>query len=150
MSRRRVLLLIQAGYSARNFILSGFLESKDFDFTFWSDQDYIEQYGIENKLIKLPEFDYNSRTNFLQKVKNRAELLYNVKRTGNKNYLHYLLGIQKNSSLRSKLKSFLINIMARRHATEKGILGLDTPFYKSVRKSSYYQACKEQLLEPKS
>ena len=31
-------------------------------------KDYIQEYGIENQFIKLPEYDYNSRTNFIQKV----------------------------------------------------------------------------------
>lgn len=149
MSKRKVLLLIQSGYSARNFILSEFLNSPDFEFTFWSDQDYIEQYGIENRLITLPEYDYSTKTNFLQKVKNRAELFYNVKRTKNKNYLSYLSEIHKKSSLKKTLKVFLMNTMARRYATAKGIANLDAPFYKSIRKSSYYKQCKEQLLAEK-
>ena len=149
MSKKRVLLLIQSGYSARNFILSGFLDHLEFDFIFWSDQDYIEQYGIQNRLIKLPKYDYSSTTNFLQKVKNRAELFYNVRRTNNKDYLLYLSGIYKRSSFRKRMKLFLMNSMAKAYATESGIQRLDRPFYKSIRKSSYYQACKRQLMEEK-
>ncbi len=149
MSKIKVLLLIQSGYSARNFILSGFLDNSDFEFTFWSDQDYIEQYGIQNNLIKLPEYDYNATTNFLQKVKNRAELFYNVRRTKNKDYLFYLAGIYKRSSFKKSIKLFLMNTIAKAYATEKGIQSLDKPFYKSIRKSSYYQACKQQLMEEK-
>jgi hypothetical protein len=37
--------------------------------------------------------------------------------------------------------------MAKRYASEKGIQKLDTPFYKSIRESSYYKQCKEQLQE---
>lgn len=147
MSKKKVLILIQSGYSARNFILSGFLDNPEFEFTFWSDQDYIEQYGIQNGLIKLPEYDYNATTNFLQKVKNRAELFYNVRRTKNKDYLFYLSGIYKRSSWRKSFKLFLMNCMAKTYATKNGIEKLDKPFYKSVRKSSYYQNCKQQLEE---
>ena len=147
MSKTKVLLLVQSGYSARNFILSGFTDHPDFEFTFWSDQDYIEQYGIDHRLIKLPEYDYNSRTNFLQKVKNRAELYFNVKRTKNKDYLFYLQGIYKKSSFRKQLKVFLTSLMARRYASAKGIEAIDTPFYKSIRESNYYKKCVEQLQE---
>ena len=147
MSKKNVLLLIQSGYSARNFILSGFTNHPDFEFTFWSDQDYIEQYGIDHKLIKLPEHDYNTKTNFLQKVKNRAELFFNVKRTKNKDYLFYLVGIYKRGSFRKRLKVFLTNVMAKRYASAKGIQKLDKPFYKSIRESSYYKECKAQLEE---
>lgn len=149
MSKKKILVLIQSGYSARNFILSGFLDNPDFDFTLWSDQDYIQQYGIENEFIKLPEYDYSSRTNFIQKVKNKAELYFNVKRTGNKDYLFYLAGIHKKQSLRKKAKNLLTNSLAKLHATKKGIEKLDQPFYKSIRKSNYYQKCKEQLKENK-
>jgi len=147
MSKKKVLILIQSGYSARNFILSGFLDNPEFEFAFWSDQDYIEQYGIQNRLIKLPTYDYNARTNFLQKVKNRAELFFNVRRTKNKDYLLYLSGIYKRSSFRKGVKLFLTNTMAKTYATENGIQNLDKPFYKSIRKSSYYQACKQQLMK---
>lgn len=147
MSKKKVLLLVQSGYSARNFILSGFTDHSDFEFTLWSDQDYIGQYGIDNRLIKLPDYDYQSRTNFLQKVKNRAELFYNVKRTQNKDYLFYLQGIYKKSSLKKRLKLFLTNTMAKRYASEKGIEQLDQPFYKSIRESQFYKKCKQQLQE---
>lgn len=145
MSKRKVLLLIQSGYSARNFILSGFLNDEDSDFTFWSDQDYIQEYDIKNDLIKLPEYDYHWKINFIQKIKNRAELLFNVKTTKNKNYLSYLIGIYKSNSLRIKLKRSLYNFIARFYANEKGIQNLDKPLYKSVRKTAYYKKCIDQL-----
>ncbi|MEQ6123915.1 hypothetical protein AAON49_06935 [Pseudotenacibaculum sp. MALMAid0570] len=145
--KKKVLLLIQSGYSARNFILSGFLNQPDLDFVFWSDQDYIEQYGIENQFVKLPKFEYNSKINFLLKVKNRAELFFNVKRTGNKNYLSYLVGIYKNQSLRSKLRNNLIKMIANFYANAKGIENLDKPLYKRIRKTSYYKNCKDQLIK---
>lgn len=147
MSKIKVLLLIQSGYSARNFFLSGFTDSTDFEYTIWSNQDYIEQYGMDHQLIKLPEYDYSTKTDFLQKVKNKAELFFNVKRTKNKNYLSYLQGIYKTSSFKKKLKSFLTSLMARRYASSSGILKLDQPFYKSVRTSNYYRKCVEQLKE---
>ena len=121
MNKRKVLLLIQSGYSARNFILSGFLNDKDLEFTFWSDQDYIQEYDIKNKLIKLPEYDYHWKVNFIVKIKNRAELFFNVKKTNNKNYLSYLIGIHKSNSLRGQFKKVLSNTIARFYANEKGI-----------------------------
>ncbi|MFD2567780.1 hypothetical protein [Pseudotenacibaculum haliotis] len=143
--KKKVLLLIQSGYSARNFILSGFLNHSNFDFVFWSDQDYIEQYGIENQFVKLPEYEYNSKVNLLLKIKNRAELYFNVKRTGNKNYLSYLIGIYKNQPLRSRLRNNLISSIAGFYANEKGIENLDKPLYKRIRKTNYYTKCKDQL-----
>jgi hypothetical protein len=44
---------------------------------------------------------------------------------------------------------FLMNAMAKTYATERGIEKLDKPFYRSIRKSSYYQQCKQQLLKEK-
>lgn len=148
MSRKkRVLLLIQSGYSARNFILSGFLNHPELDFVFWSDQDYIEQYGIKNQLVKLPKYEHDSKIHFLLKVKNRAELFFNVRRTGNKNYLSYLVGIYKNLPLRSRLRNSLIKIIANFYANAKGIENLDKPLYKRIRKTEYYRQCKDQLLK---
>jgi len=149
MNKIKILLLIQSGYSARNFFLSGFTDSPDFEYALWSNQDYIEQYGTDHRLIKLPQYDYNTKTDFLQKVKNKAELFYNVKRTKNKNYLLYLQGIYKNLPLRKRLKSFLTSLMANRYASSQGIEKLDQPFYKSVRTSNYYKECVKQLLEEK-
>ncbi len=146
---KKVLLLIQSGYSARNFILSGFLDTTELDITFWSDQDYIQQYGIDNKLVKLPEYDYHWKVNFIQKVKNRAELYFNVKKTKNKNYLSYLVSIYKTSSFRNQLRTWITNVIAKYYANEKGIQKIDTPFYKSIRKTNYYKQCKEQLLAAK-
>ncbi|MFY0631060.1 MAG: hypothetical protein JXR05_11810 [Flavobacteriaceae bacterium] len=145
MSKQKVLLLIQSGYSARNFILSNFLEDESLDFTFWSDQDYIKEYDIKNELIRLPEHDYHWKINFIQKIKNRAELFFNVKKTKNKNYLSYLIGIYKSNSLRIQLKKFLYTIIARFYANEKGIQNLDKPLYKAVRKTTYYKKCVAQL-----
>lgn len=144
---KKVLLLIQSGYSARNFILSGFLENKELEITFWSDQDYIKQYKIQNSLIKLPEYDYHWKINFLQKIKNKAELFFNVKTTKNKKYLNYLIGITKTTSLKTKFKNWLSDTIARFYANEKGIQSLDAPFYKAIRKTSYYKECAKQLKE---
>tara|TARA_R110002074_G_scaffold402118_1_gene603807 strand:- start:1136 stop:2536 length:1401 start_codon:yes stop_codon:yes gene_type:complete len=143
--KKKVLILIQSGYSAKNFILSGFLENSDFEFVFWSDQDYIKQYNIKNEYINLPEYDYHWKINFLQKIKSKAELLLNVKRTSDINYLHYLVGIHRNKSLKIKLKNWLSNTIAKFYATEKGIQSIDKPFYKAIRKSSYYKSSLEQL-----
>ena len=145
--RKKVLLLVQSGYSARNFILSGFLKNTDLDFTFWSDQDYIQQYKIDNTLIKLPAYDYHWKINFLQKIKNKAELFFNVKRTNNKESLNYLIGINKNKSFRVKFKKWLSNTIAHFYANEKGIQNLDKPFYKAIRKTGYYKECVQQLKE---
>jgi len=146
MSKKKVLLLIQSGYSARNFILSGFTDHPDFEFIFWSDQDYIKEYNLDNEYVRLPEFDYQSKANFLRRVKNRAEIYLNVKKTQNKNYLSYLVTLKNKRSLKSKLTATLIHWMAKWYANEKGIQKLDIPFYKATRKTSYYQKCKEQLL----
>lgn len=147
MGNKKILMLIQSGYSARNFILSGFLDGKELNFTFWSDQDYIEQYGINNKLIKLPDYDYYWKINFIQRIKNKAELFYNVKKTANKNYLFYLASNGK--SFRIRIKDFLTTLIAKIYANKKGIKNLDKPFHRAVRKTNYYKSCKEQLIKEK-
>tara|TARA_R110000787_G_scaffold184181_5_gene296065 strand:+ start:11631 stop:13028 length:1398 start_codon:yes stop_codon:yes gene_type:complete len=145
--QKKILILIQSGYSARNFILSGFLKNPDLEFTFWSDQDYIKQYNIQNKYINLPEYDYSWKANFIQKIKSKAEIFLNVKKTKDKNYLHYLIGIYKTKSLRIKLKNKLADIIAIFFATDKGIQAIDTPFYNAIRKTNYYKSCIQQLKE---
>lgn len=147
IKKKKVLILIQSGYSARNFVLSGFLNNKDFEFVFWSDQDYLSQYNLKSKTLKLPESDYQWKVNFIQKIKNKAELFYNVKRTGNKNYLSYLTSIYQKRALKSNLKDKLSSIIASLYANRQGIEKLDKPFYKNIRKSNYYKQCLEQLKE---
>ena len=149
MNKKKVFLLIQSGYSARNFILSKFLENPDLEFVLWSDQDYIKQYNIENEFIRLPKYDYRSKINFIQRIKNKAEIYFNVKRTKNENYLSYISGINKSKSLRIKLRNAFSHWIAKFYATEKGIQKLDVPFYKAIRKTEYYKKCKEQLEQSK-
>jgi hypothetical protein len=149
MSKKKVWVLIQSGYSARNFILSGFLENPSFDFSVWSDQDYIEQYQLNNEFIRLPEYDYNAKVNFLQKIKNRAEIYYNVKKTKNKNYRSYLIGLKKNKGIKSNARKQFIHRIAKFYANERGIQKLDLPFYKEIRKTNYYSSSKEQLSKAK-
>lgn len=147
--KEHIFLLVQSGYSARNFILSDFIQQDNAKITFWSDQDYIAQYDIGNKLVKLPRYAYNGKLSFIQKLKNKAELFYNVKKFNNKNYLSYLIGITKNRSFKVGLKDWLSTRIAKFYATEKGIAYLDQPYYKAIRKTAYYLACKKQLLEHK-
>lgn len=149
LKKEHVFLLVQSGYSAKNFVLSGFVNQKEVKTTFWSDQDYIEQYNIKNKVVHLPKQAYSAKLNFLQKIKNRAEIFFNSKTFKNEDYKFYLIGISKNTSLRGRLKNFLITTIATLFSTEKGIAYLDKPFYKITRKTSYYKACKEQLLQHK-
>ncbi|PQJ73308.1 glycosyltransferase family protein [Polaribacter butkevichii] len=146
---KNIFLLVQSGYSAKNFVLSGFLNQEKAKITFWSDQDYIAQYNIDNKIVKLPKYDYDGKLNFIQKIKNKAELFFNVKTFKNKDYLFYLIGINKNNNLKLRLKKIVITIIAKVFSTQKGIEYLDQPFYKATRKTSYYKACKTQLLKHK-
>jgi len=143
--KEHIFLLVQSGYSARNFILSGFLSEAKAPVTFWSDQDYIAQYKIKNTLLVLPKYQYNGKLNFIQKVKNKAELFFNVKKFKNKNYTDYLIGITKNKSLKVTLRNAVITVLARFFSSEKGIEYLDKPFYKATRKTDYYKKCKEAL-----
>lgn len=149
LERKHVFLLVQSGYSAKNFVLSGFVNQGEVKTTFWSDQDYIEQYNIGNKVVHLPEQVYSAMLNFLQKIKNRAEIFFNSKTFKNNDYKFYLIGITKKSSLKVRLKNFLITSIATLFSTKKGIQYLDKPFYRITRKTSYYRACKEQLLQYK-
>ncbi len=145
----KLFLLVQSGYSARNFILSGFIEQAKCDVIFWSDQDYMQEYDIKNELLKLPNYRYNGRLNFIQKIKNKAELFYNAKKFKNNNYLSYLIGIQENKSLKIVVKDVVSTLISKFFSTTKGIEYLDKPFYKAIRKTDYYKKCKNQLLEYK-
>lgn len=144
-TKEHVFLLVQSGYSAKNFILSGFLNQNKAKITFWSDQDYINEYDIDNDYIKLPEYAYNGKLNFIQKIKNKAELFYNTKKFKNKNYLSYLIGINDSKSIKVKFKNRITSSIAKFYETEKGIEKLDIPFYKETRKTDYYKECVKQL-----
>lgn len=148
-NKEHIFLLVQSGYSARNFVLSGFLKENKTKVTFWSDQDYIEQYNIPNKLVKLPKYSYNGKINFLQKIKNKAEIFFNIKKFKNKSYSYYLIGIKKNKKFKTKVKDKLISFLALFFSNEKGIQYLDKPFYKLTRNTTYYKKCKEQLIAHK-
>lgn len=141
----KLFLLIQSGYSAKNFILSGFLEESKKTVSIWSDQDFISSYELKNEFVKLPDYSYSSKVNFLQKIKNRAELYFNAKKFKDNAYLFYLIGIYKSTNLKSRLKNGVISIIARLFSSEKGIQYLDKPFYHQVRKTTYYKQCKLQL-----
>ena len=147
--KEHILMLVQAGYSAKNFILSGFLENEKADITFWSDQDYISQYKITNALVKLPKYEYSGKVNFIQKIKNKAETFFNIKTFKDKNYKLYLIGIKKTTSIKLILKDRLSTFIAHFFANKKGIEWLDKPFYNQIRKTNYYQKCKQQLIENK-
>ena len=151
MSKKKehIFLLVQSGYSAKNFILSGFLNQQNAKTTFWSDQDYIKQYKIKNDFVKLPNYQYNSKLNIFQKIKSKAEIFFNVKTFKNKSYKFYLLGINKKRSIQSKIKNSLTSLIASLFSTKKGIEYLDTPFYNIIRKTAYYKECKNQLLKYK-
>lgn len=147
--KEHIFLLVNSGYSAKNFVLSGFLDQEKATVTFWSDQDYIEQYDIANELVKLPAYTYDGKLNFIQKIKNKAELFFNAKTFKNNDYLFYLIGITKIKSLRIQIKNSLVSLIARAFSTEKGIQYLDKPFYNATRKTEYYKACKAQLTQHK-
>ncbi|NQX84800.1 MAG: hypothetical protein HRT67_02570 [Flavobacteriaceae bacterium] len=143
--KEHIFLLVQSGYSAKNFILSGFLNQDNAKITFWSDQDYINEYKIDNELVKLPEYTYDGKLNVLQKLKNKAELFYNTKKFRNKHYLYYLIGIERSKSIKVKLKNSFISFIAKFYASENGIQKLDIPFYNAIRKTTYYKACLKQI-----
>jgi hypothetical protein len=147
--KEHLFLLIQSGYSAKNFLLSGFLNQEKADVTFWSDQEYINQYAIDNTLVKLPDYTYNGKLNVLQKIKNKAEIYFNIKTFKNTDYSFYLLGIKKVTSIKARLKDKLLSVVARFFASERGIQYLDRPYYKLIRKTAYYNTCKDQLLKHK-
>lgn len=147
--KENVFLLVQSGYSTRNFVMSGFLNQDNANIIFWSDQDYIKQYDIENEIIMLPKYHYNGKLNFIQKIKNKAELFFNSKRFKNKSYKFYLIGISNNNSLKVTIKNAISTLIASIYSTEKGIQYLDKPFYKATRKTAYYKQCKAQLIAHK-
>jgi hypothetical protein len=145
--KEHIFLLVQSGYSAKNFILSGFLNADKAKVTFWSDQDYIKQYEITNDFVKLPNYVYNGKLNFLQKIKTKAEIYFNAKTFKNKSYKFYLLGITKTKAFKALLKENATTLIATFFSNKKGIEYLDKPFHRIVRKTDYYKKCKEQLLK---
>jgi len=147
--KEHIFLLVQSGYSAKNFVLSGFVEQDIVKVTFWSDQDYIKQYQIKNEFVKLPLHTYVWKLNFIQKVKTKAEIFFNSKIFKNSSYKFYLLGITKTKSVKSVIKDALTTGIAHFFANKKGIEYLDKPYYKVIRKTDYYRKCKEQLLKHK-
>ena len=147
--KEHIFLLVQSGYSTRNFVMSGFLNHDKANVTFWSDQDYIKEYDINNEIVMLPSYSYNGTLSFIQKIKNKAELFFNVKTFKNNDYKFYLIGISKSNSIKVKIKNALTTIIATLFSTQKGIEYLDKPFYKTTRKTVYYKQCKEQLLQHK-
>jgi len=147
--KEHVFLLVQSGYSAKNFILSGFLNEERAQITFWSDQDYIKQYEIDNDFVKLPKYIYNGKLNFFQKVKTKAEIFFNVKKFKNKNYNFYLLGITKKKTIKTLIKGKLTTCIASFFSNVKGIEYLDKPFHNVVRKTDYYKECRSQLKKHK-
>mgnify|MGYP005989499341 CR=1 FL=1 len=141
-----IFLLIQAGYSAKNFILSGFLNQEKAKVTLWSDQNYLKKYNINNELVLLPKHTYNRKVNFFKKLKNKSELSYFSKRFKNKNYFSYLSKIEnKKTSLKVKIIDRITSLLSIFYSSEKGIQNLDSPFFKVIRKTNYYKACKKQL-----
>lgn len=148
-NKEHIFLLVQAGYSARNFVLSGFLNQEKAKITFWSDQNYLLQYKNNNDFVELPKEQYSTKLNLLKKIKNKAEIFFNTKTFQNKNYKFYLDGINKKQSIKVKFKNFLITLIATLFSSEKGIEYLDKPFHKLTRKTAYYKACKNQLLKHK-
>ena len=148
--KEHIFILIQAGYSAKNFILSGFLDNTNALVTFWSDQDYINKYGVNNNLVILPKYTYNRKIDFLKKLKNKAELSFFSKKFNNHNYKSYLSKIERGpSSIKSKIIDFSTFLLSKFYSNKKGIQKLDTPLYNVIRKTAYYKKCKKQLEEAK-
>jgi len=140
--KKKIFVLIQSGYSAKNFILSGFLENADFDFTIWYDQDYISAYNIQASKLKLPNYEYNGKIDFIKKLKNTTELYFFKKLFKNNNYLAYLNISLDKPNIKIKFLNKLTRFLAIFFANKKGIQILDKPFYYFIRKTAYYKSCK--------
>ena len=145
--KNHIFLLVQSGYSTKNFVLSGFLNQKDAKISFWSDQDYIQQYQVNNNFIKLPKYSYSGKLNFLQKLKTKSEIFFNIKKFKNKDYKFYLFGITKRKASKAIIKDKLTTLIAFLFSNKRGIQFLDKPFNTLTRRTQYYRECVKQLKE---
>ena len=135
----KVHILLPDGIGLRNFIYTDFLEHGNT--TLWTPLDYLDKSFPQ---IRLPAYVSAKSTDVLKSALIKARILFNYKRTGNPAFLSYIFP-SSSKNFKTKVKQTLIDLLAKTHASTKGVARLQHHYQKSLRQSSYYRQCRQQL-----
>ena len=141
LSDKKIYILLPDGIGLRNFIYTDFL--KYGNAVVWTPLDYLDG-SIAQK--RLPKYTATKSTDILKSALIKSNILFNYERTGNPAFLNYIFP-PNSKNLKIKTKQLLIDLIAKTHTRPKSIGKLRHHYMKSLRKSSYYKECQQQLKE---
>lgn len=137
--KNKILVLLPDGVGLRNFIYTVFLSFGDAKV--WTSLDFLSK---ELDTVELPSYTTHKMTDVYKSALVKASILYFHKKYTDDAYLDYIFP-SSSISIKNKLKNAIIDWMAYSHADEKGLEKLREKYLKSIRKSSYFEACTRQL-----
>jgi hypothetical protein len=149
LKSKKIFILLPDGVGLRNFVFTSFVkegEKMGWDVVFWNQTPFnLKELGFnEIKLTEKPR----AFTDIIKRAKIIAELDYFEEKFKDCVYRTYKFPYT-NRTIKSKIKTAIINHFIRKHKGEKGLEKLRKQLKASERKSKFYQTCQEVLIREK-
>ncbi|WP_139958078.1 UDP-glycosyltransferase [Flavicella sediminum] len=147
---KKVFVFLPDGVGLRNFAYTKFPKfglENNIDTVYWNNTGFdLTTLGLNEIKIE------NSKTAPLSDIYKRAkiiiELKQNYKKTNDKVYFSYLFP-QSYASLKSALKTFLVNLLVFLCNSKKGLAFLNKQMFATERTTDYYKESKATLVKEK-
>ena len=150
MSNQKIFILLPDGIGLRNFAYSSFYEigkTQGFDVVFWNNTPFpLTDLGFQE--IKIEGVKPHQLTDIYKNIKIQAELNLNIKNTKDNVYNTYRFPFSY-STLKTAIKSIVIQVLTRYYDTEKGLRKIRKKMNHYERKTIFYNQSLETLQKEK-
>lgn len=142
----KVFVTLTDGAGIRNFIHSDVLQSDgEHEIVIWCNPvlvPYVTNSGYKH--LELPTYKSSGIIEILRSAITRAELLRNVRKHKNPDYLYYIFN-KETTSWRLKFKNTLVSLLGKIFSSDTGILFLRKQLRSQVENSHYFRLAKITL-----
>lgn len=150
MKPKKIFVLLPDGVGLRNFAFSNFYElgkEKDFDIIYWN-KTFFDLEDLNYPEVKIVSGKNHFLTDILKNARKHIELNLNIKKSNSEVYNTYRFPFVY-STIKNALRSILTRLLIFFFSSEKGLKIIRSFIKKIESKTSYFDACVDQLRQEK-